>query len=81
MSATTRHTLVLRDRGVEHIHRWAPSCSCGSWVGVFRRRKLDAIKIHRQHADGATIHKDRTRPRPRPLTPTDRLPAALRSAS
>ena len=80
MSATTRHTLVLRDRGVEHIHRWAPSCSCGRWVGVFRKRKVDAVKIHRQHADGASIRR-RGRPHPRPLTPADRLPVALRSAS
>ncbi len=76
---TTRHRLVLNDRGAEHIHRWAPTCSCGTWVGVFRKHKRDAVKIYRQHVSGAT-KGNVARTRPRPLTPADRLPEALRGA-
>lgn len=69
------HRLVLTDRGDCHVHRWLPSCSCGGWVGVNRRRKREAVAQHRQHLRGATRHRD---PGPRPTTPTADLPELLR---
>jgi len=76
------HALVLTDRGAEHIHRWAPSCSCGRWAGVFRRRKCDAVKQHRQHVAGiqATARAIRrgTLIVPRKPTPVHLLPEGLR---
>ena len=76
------HSLVLTDRGQEHVHRWAPSCSCGGWVGVFRRRKEDAVKLHRQHKTnterGEKGQGSPRRPRRRRPTPPDQLPEELR---
>lgn len=76
----THHALVLTDRGRVHRHRWAPSCSCGTWVGVFRRRKQEAVAQHRRHVaiELLLAKGDATRPAPQPLTPTDSLPEALR---
>ncbi len=78
----TAHALVMVDRGANHVHRWWAHCSCGSWVGVYRRRRPDAAKLHRQHAEAqvaAASDRARTRrPVRQPLTPLDSLPAVLR---
>lgn len=75
----TVHSLVLTDRGQNHIHRWAPTCSCGKWIGVFRRNKAEAVAQHRQHVNGPVgDRKNAYQNKPRPLTPRDKLPEALR---
>ncbi len=78
----TAHALVMVDRGANHVHRWWAHCSCGSWVGVYRRRRPDAVKLHRQHAEAqvaaASNRSNGRRPRPQPLTPVAALPDSLR---
>lgn len=76
------HALDLRDRGAEHVHRWWVRCTCG-WIGPYRRRRKDAVRIHRQHAEAKRKRARRAGkyghgPVPRPLTPVDQLPEALR---
>ena len=71
-----KHSLVLIDRGPQHVHRWVPSCSCGTWTGVQRRRKVEAVEQYRQHRSGAES-RGTARFKPRPPTPADRLPLDL----
>lgn len=75
------HALTFMDRGLEHVHRWVPSCSCG-WKGVQRRRKDEGIKQYRMHVKGldllAKTQAAGTRPKPRKPTPVGSLPEALR---
>lgn len=70
------HALVLIDRGVEHAHRWKPSCSCGTWTGVQRRRKQEAVMQYRKHVAG-TRPKRTGGYRPRTPTPSHLLPVEL----
>lgn len=72
------HALRLRDRnaaGVRHVHRYAPECSCG-WVGRFKRRRREAEEEYREHLPSPT--KARSGNQPRPVTPPEQLPEALR---
>lgn len=81
--------LTIVDRNVDgarHRHRWFPTCACG-WRGVFRRRRRDAVAEHRDHVDalrraarGRPVRRGRVRQplQPRPVTPVDQLPEALR---
>lgn len=75
------HRLDLHDRGAVHRHRWAPRCSCG-WLGVFRRRRKEAVEQFHQHRDAIDLrvgaHGVDRRIRPMPLTPRDKLPELLR---
>ena len=74
-----KHSLVLTDRGISHVHRWLPSCSCGRWIGVQRRRKTEALEQYRDHV--AIVRKQTPRshlPQPRPVTPLEQLPEVLR---
>lgn len=71
----SHHALVLIDRGQEHRHRFAPSCSCG-WGGVPRRRKKEAVAQQHRHADSPI--KYRSAPALRDLTPVADLPDSLR---
>lgn len=93
----TRHSLVLTNRGAEHIHTFAPSCPCG-WKGVPGRRPWAEEQYHdhvrfeenlaarareNQHRAGIRNGKYRGRRRargaePRPVTPPEDLPEALR---
>ena len=73
-----KHSLVLTDR-VGHVHRWLPSCSCGQWIGVQRRRKTEALEQYRDHV--AIVRKQSPRahlPQRQPVTPVDERPEALR---
>lgn len=74
------HALVLIDRGLGHVHRWKPSCSCGLWVGAQRRRKQEAVKQYRVHR--TTLRPaQRTRGyKPRLPTPAHLLPIELAPA-
>lgn len=68
-----KHRLELRDRGLEHVHRWQPSCPCG-WTAVPVRRRDDAEDRYRQH-----LPKPRRRWYvPRRPTRTADLPEELR---
>lgn len=70
------HSLVLIDRGQEHVHRWKPSCSCEKWTGAQRRRKREAIKQYRSHRSYFAASKPNgTWRRP---TPESDLPECLR---
>lgn len=75
------HSLTIGDRGLGHVHRWAPTCSCG-WIGVFRRHPRDASKLYRRHLNGyqSARHTGMAGQRPvrRQLTPVSLLPEALR---
>lgn len=76
------HALYLRDRNAgqrhrAHVHRWAPECSC-SWVGRFKRRRREAEEEYREHLPSPA--KARSGNQPRPVTPPERLPEALRPA-
>lgn len=83
------HRLQTSDRGAGHIHRWAPTCSCGGWTGHFRRTRDDAAgdwrTLHLAPLERVASGRLRSRRRargplaPRPLTPTDQLPDELRA--
>lgn len=80
MDTEEPHSLTIRDRGAQHIHRWAPECCCG-WVGVFRRRRRDAAKVYDDHVKQKARHAKTNRRggmAPRPVTPVDQRPAVLR---
>lgn len=73
------HGLTIEDRGLQHIHRWLPVCSCG-WSGVSRRRRREAAKQYHQHVEGIEA-RARLRRGPderRHLTPVADLPEGLR---
>lgn len=79
------HHLVMDDRnqnGETHIHRWAPSCSCGKWTGVFRKRRGDAVALHTTHAalraPSGGRGADRSYPRRRTPAPIALLDEMLR---
>lgn len=75
------HRYVEKDRGLGHVHRWAPSCSCG-WVGVYRRRREDAARewreTHKRAQEKLRARRGTTVMRPRKPTPSHLLPEALR---
>lgn len=73
-----KHRLVLRDRGLGHVHRWQSTCICG-WVAVFRRRKCDAKTIYHEHVTAAAHggYKRAVTVRERRLTPRSELPELL----
>lgn len=75
-----KHSLVLVDRGAEHVHRWKPSCSCGTWFGVQRRRKQEAVKQYRTLRFLMGLNGRASGYRPLPPTPVDQLPPELRMA-
>jgi hypothetical protein len=61
-------------------HGYIATCSC-SWRGIPRRTRRLAADMHRQHVDSARSEagrRARKSPRPRAVTPFDRLPEALR---
>jgi hypothetical protein len=72
-----KHSLVLTDR-VGHVHRWLPSCSCGQWIGVQRRRKQEALEQYRDHVAIVNGSPRSHLPKPQPVTPVDERPEALR---
>lgn len=72
-----RHRLRLDDRGPEHIHRWVASCSCG-WRAVPLRKRNAKLAYSRHASKAVSNRRHRREPQPRPLTPVDRLPDALR---
>ncbi len=68
----TKHHLVMIDRnddGHHHVHRWAPTCSCGQWAGVFRKRRNDAVALHSLHAQARVNKPNRSWPERQPVTP------------
>ncbi len=75
--ATHGHTMVLEHRGVGHVHKWFPTCTCG-WIGRFRRRRKEAELQYRQHVNAQTMMVKRTGYGPQPLTRLDSLPENLR---
>lgn len=73
------HRLTIEDRGLHHIHRWVPACTC-AWRGVSRRRRREAEKQYHQHVEGIEA-RARLRREPdarRHLTPVADLPETLR---
>lgn len=77
-----KHAFVLVDRGPEHVHRWKPSCTCGTWTGAQRRRKQEALKQYRQHRVivAPVTGRRKSTLKPRPPTPAELLPMALAPA-
>ena len=76
------HRLTLTDRGLHHVHRWLPSCSC-KWAGVPRRRRREAIKLYLQHKNGEFDKRQRVKRGLaggvlQPVTPAHELPESLR---
>lgn len=76
------HRCRLEDRnrdGIDHSHRWLPSCSCG-WVGVPGKTKWARQQLvdHRRSVDRHTrvIQKGRV-PAKQKLTPRAELPELL----
>lgn len=79
MSATVHHSLTITDRGTQHRHRFDPACACG-WSGRHHRRRVDAEEEYRQHtgAEEKRAIRGRQGMSPRPCTPQEDLPDALR---
>lgn len=78
----TRHRLILAVRDGEHLHRYSPSCPCG-WQGKSARLAFaeEQYARHRLICQADIAEGKRRGIRPRPLTPAERLPEALRRTS
>lgn len=69
------HRADVLDRGHEHLIRYRATCTCG-WIGKYRRRRFDALKLYRDHERARTRRGREATPR-RP-TPRADLPEILR---
>lgn len=74
------HALTIYDRGLEHIHRFRPECTCG-WIGVNRRRKREAEQQYKQHTRARESARRMAHSfGPASVTPNADLPIELRRA-
>jgi hypothetical protein len=72
-----QHSLEISDRGANHRHRFVGRCACG-WATTPIRSRKTVTEQYRNHASAGDRRRARRSGGPRPLTPYDQLPEALR---